>query len=112
MKAYSGKTAKYFEENPPGRSAKMEELTGIKRGKTQVRKFLKDINFRFRRIGTIPAKALTEGKNEQRKFLEQELAPRLEEAQSEKRIVYFVDAVHFVHGVFIACLWCLQRIYV
>jgi transposase len=44
--------------------------------------------------------------------LEQELAPRLKEAQSGKRIVYFVDAVHFVYGAFISCLWCLQRIFV
>jgi transposase len=44
--------------------------------------------------------------------LEQELEPRLKEARSGKRIVYFVDAVHFVHGVFVACLWCLQRIFV
>jgi transposase len=114
MKAYSDRIAKYFEENPPESisetEAKIEELTGIKRGETQVRKFLKDMNFRFRRVGTVPAKALTEEKNGQRQFLEQESAPRLKEAQSGKRTVYFVDAVHFVHGMFIVCLWCLQRI--
>jgi hypothetical protein len=51
-------------------AAKIEALTGIKRGETQVRKFLKDKGFRFRRVGTVPAKALTEKKNEQRNFLE------------------------------------------
>jgi transposase len=44
--------------------------------------------------------------------LEQDLVPRLEEAQKCKRVVYFVDAVHFVHGAFIACLWCLPRIFI
>jgi transposase len=44
--------------------------------------------------------------------LEQKLEPRLEEAQKGERVIYFVDAVHFVHGAFIACLWCLTRIFV
>ena len=63
---------KYFDENPPASismaSAKIEELTGIKRGETQVRKFLKNNGFEFRRIGTIPAKALTEEKKTSREF--------------------------------------------
>jgi transposase len=43
--------------------------------------------------------------------LGQELEPRLTEAKNGKRIVYFADAVHFVHGVFVACIWCLTRIF-
>jgi transposase len=43
--------------------------------------------------------------------LEQKLEPLLEEAKTGKRVVYFVDAVHFVHGAFVACLWCLKRIF-
>jgi transposase len=66
MESYSGKIEQYFEENPPASIgeavAKIEELTGIKRSETQVRKFLKDRKFRFLRVGTVPAKALTEGK--------------------------------------------------
>jgi transposase len=66
MQAYAVKIEQYFEENPPASIgeavAKIEELTGIKRGETQVRKFLKDLKFRFRRVGTVPAKALTEEK--------------------------------------------------
>jgi transposase len=66
LQSFSDKIATYFEENPPKSiseaSAKIEELTGIKRGETQVRKFLKDMNFRFRRVGTVPAKALREEK--------------------------------------------------
>jgi hypothetical protein len=44
--------------------------------------------------------------------LEQELEPRLEEAKAGKRVVYFADAVHFVYGAFVACLWSLTRLFV
>jgi transposase len=43
--------------------------------------------------------------------LEQELEPRLKEAKAGKRVVYFADAVHFVYGAFVACLWSLKRIF-
>jgi hypothetical protein len=66
LQAFSGDILDYFDKNPPSSiseaAAKIEELTGIKRGETQVRKFLKDKGFRFRTIGTVPAKALTEEK--------------------------------------------------
>jgi transposase len=66
LQQYSGSIEKYFEENPPSsiREAvvRIEELTGIRRSETQVRKFMKDRNFRFRRVGTVPSKSLTEEK--------------------------------------------------
>jgi hypothetical protein len=116
LKIHSTGIKKYFEENPPQSiseaAAKIETLTGIKRGETRVRKFLKDPGFRFRRVGTVPAKALTEGKKTNREtFWSRELEPRLEEAKSGKRAVYFADAVHFVYGAFVACLWSLKRIF-
>jgi transposase len=36
----------------------------------------------------------------------------LEAAKAGKRIVYFTDAVHFVYGAFVACLWRLRRIFI
>ncbi|GHT20492.1 hypothetical protein FACS189429_8620 [Bacteroidia bacterium] len=70
LQAFSTTIEKYLEENPPQSiseaAAKIEALTGIKRGETQVRKFLKDRGFRFRRVGTVPAKALTEEKKTSR----------------------------------------------
>ena len=66
LQEFSGDILKYFEKNPPSSiseaAAKIEELTGVKRGETQVRKFLKDKGFRFRTVGRVPAKALTEEK--------------------------------------------------
>jgi transposase len=70
LSEFSGTIEKYFETHPPQSiseaAAKIEELTGIKRGETQVRKFLKDRHFRFRRVGTVPSKALTEEKKTSR----------------------------------------------
>jgi len=44
--------------------------------------------------------------------LDEELTPRLEAAQKQERLVYFVDAAHFVLGSFIGCLWCIARIFI
>jgi transposase len=44
--------------------------------------------------------------------LDQKLQPRLEEAKCGKRTVYFADAAHFVHGAFIARVWCIVRIFI
>lgn len=40
-----------------------------------------------------------------------QIEPRLEEARKNKRVVYFVDASHFVWGAFIGYLWCFTRLF-
>jgi transposase len=59
----------YFEEHPPATVneavAKIEELTGLRRGPTQVRRFLNSLGLRPRKVGMIPAKADVE---EQERF--------------------------------------------
>jgi transposase len=57
----------------------------------------------------IPAKADPE---KQKVFLEQELQPRLQEAQAGKRAVFFVDAAHFVLAPFLGFLWSVVRIFI
>jgi transposase len=56
----------YFRQNPPASlaeaSAKIEELTGIKRGLTQTAKFIKNLGMNLRKVGSIPGKAITESK--------------------------------------------------
>ena len=42
-------------------------------------------------------------------FQKKELEPRLEEATDGKRIVYFVDAAHFVLAPFLGYLWTRLR---
>lgn len=79
----------YFRENPPSTineaAAKIEELTGIKRGRSQVRIFLKGLGLKPRKVGMIPAKADVEA---QKKFLAQELEPRIEQARAGKRSLF------------------------
>jgi transposase len=110
----------YFWDHPP-RSTKeaakvIFEQTGVRRGLTQVRAFLKThLGLRYRKVAAIPVppkKTIEEHAQEQSRFLEQELEPRLREARAGHRAVYFVDAAHFVWAPFLGCLWCLARLFV
>jgi transposase len=103
----------YFREHPPASvaeaSAKIEERTGIKRGPTQTRKFLKAMGMKPRKVGQIPSKADLQ---EQEAFKEAQLEPRLKEAKAGQRLVFFRDAAHFVYAPFLALLWCFERLFV
>jgi transposase len=103
----------YFRENPPRSTgeaaAAIERITGIRRGLTQVRSFLKGMGLKFRKLGMIPAKA---DADEQARFLDEKLGPRLRQARRFRRVVCFADAAHFVHGPFLGYLWCFVRMLV
>jgi len=103
----------YFRKNPPRSTAQaaadIERITGIRRGLTQVRKFLTGMGLKCRKLGMIPAKA---DPAEQRGFLDERLWPRLRQAQRLRRVVCFVDAAHFVHGPYLGFLWCFVRLVV
>jgi transposase len=103
----------HFRDHPPRSTAEaaaaIERLTGIRRGPTQVRQFLKGMGLKFRKLGMIPAKA---DADEQAKFLADKLRPRLRQARRLRRVVCFVDAAHFVHGAFLGYLWCFTRLLV
>jgi transposase len=112
--------AEYFLKHPP-RSAKqaqavIEQQTGVRRGLSQVRHFLKEgLGLRWRQTGAIPVppkQTTQEHAREQAVFLEEKLEPRLEQARSGLRQVYFVDAAHFVLAPFLGCLWCVARLFV
>ena len=74
-----------------------------------MRAYIKSIGIRHRKVNSIPAKANIEA---QKKFHDEELQPRLEEAKAGKRTVYFVDAAHFVLGAFLGYLWSFVRVFV
>ena len=97
----------YFRNNPPRSTAQaaadIERITGVRRGLTQVREFLKGMGLKYRKLGMIPAKA---DADEQGEFLDEKLWPRLRQAQWLRRVVCFVDAAHFVHGPYLGYLWC------
>lgn len=110
----------YFWDHPPrgANEAAMLifEQTGVWRGLTQVRSFLKaHLGLRYRKVAAIPVppkKTVEEHAQEQARFLAQELEPRLREARAGSRAVFFVDAAHFVWAPFLGYLWCLTRLFV
>jgi transposase len=109
----------HFRKHPP-RSTKqaraiIEQQTGIRRGLTQVRHFLRDqLGLRWRKTGAIPVppkKTIQEHAREQALFVREKLEPRLKQARRGRRQVYFVDAAHFVFAPFLGCLWCVARLF-
>lgn len=102
-----------FRQRPPTCVAeaaqRIEQLTGLKRGPTQVRRFLKTLGMRPRKVGQIPAKADLEA---QATFKTEQLEPRLAEAKAGQRLVFFLDAAHFVFAPFLGVVWCFERLFV
>jgi transposase len=113
LKSESARLEDYFEKNPPATvkeaAATIEQLTGIKRGLSQVRGFLKTLGLIRRKVGALPSKA---DPIKQEAFLKEKLEPRLQEAMEGKREVYFVDAAHFVLAPFLGFLWSVKRIFI
>ncbi|MEK7441329.1 MAG: IS630 family transposase [Chloroflexota bacterium] len=85
------------------------ELTGLKRGLTQVREWLGRCRLKRRKVGMIPAKA---DPQKQAAYRSATLEPRLQEAQAGQRLVFFVDAAHFVLQPFLGFLWCVKRVFI
>jgi transposase len=71
--------------------------------------WLKFFGFKQLKCGHIPAKA---DLKQQKKFLDESLNPRLEEARTGKRAVLFMDSAHFVHAIFVGLLWCISRVFI
>jgi len=84
-------------------------LSNLKNNFKHFRKFLLDNGMNRRKVGSIPAKADIE---KQKKFIDEQMEPRLQEARENKRAVYFVDAAHFVLAPFLGFLWCFTRIFI
>jgi transposase len=110
----------YFVKHPV-RSAKqaqaiIEQRTGVRRGLSQVRHFLKDrLGLRWRKAGAIPVppkETVEEHARTQAVFVQEKLEPRLAEARQGRRQLYFVDAAHFVHAPFLGFVWCATRLFV
>lgn len=90
-------------------AARIADLTGLRRGPTQVRQFLKSLGMQPRKVGQIPAKADVTAQEE---FKTAPLEPRLEEAKSGQRIVFFMEAAHVVFAPFLGVVWCFERLFV
>ena len=119
MVAYRELIRASFEKQPATTIAeacdRIFQLTGLRRGPSQVRKFLKDLGLKFYRVRAIPVppkKNLAEHVADQAAFLETKLKPVLAAAQAGEGHVFFVDAAHFVFGTFLCYLWSFTRIFV
>ena len=110
---YANSIEREFNERPPSSiveaTARIEEMTGVKRSLKTVRLFLKKMKFRYRKVAGIPSKA---DPDKQKEFLENTLEPLLEQAKKGLKVVLFMDAAHFVHGAFLGCLWSINRIFI
>lgn len=113
LEEYQQEIEAYFREHPPATvkeaMASIETLTGIKRSSRRIHVFMKRIGMKCRKVGMIPAKADPEA---QEKFKKEQLEPRLEQAKEGKRVVFFVDAAHFVLSPYLGMLWCFVRQFV
>jgi transposase len=90
-------------------AARIATLTGLQRGPTPVRQFLKALGRKPRKVGQIPAKADVTAQED---FKTEQLEPRLEEAKSGQRVVVFMDAAPFVCAPFLGLVWGLERRFV
>jgi len=88
---------------------RIRKLTGIQLSEAQVRRIMKQMGMQYRKAAGFPGKA---DPQMQLDFLADELLPRLEEAQTGKRRVFFVDAAHFVLGGFLGMIWCFSRVFI
>jgi len=55
---------------------------------------------------------LAEHAADQAAFYDDQLKPKLDQAQAGAGHVFFADAAHFVYGTFLCCLWSFARIFV
>ena len=73
MHDYKDQLLEEFIKNPPTKVSEAKErifqLTGLERGRTQVRSFLKSLGLKFRKTGVIPAKVDLEKQEEFKKKL-------------------------------------------
>lgn len=87
---------------------RIEKISGLTFSETQTRRILKRLGLAYRKTASVPGKA---DPQLEFAFLQEELLPKLQEAQEGKRRVFFVDAAHFVLGAFLGMIWCLSRVF-
>jgi len=98
---YADKIRASFDDNPPRciseARKRIEQLTGLKHGVTQIRKFVKHVlQFRYRKFRPLPGgkQSIQNLAAQQADFLEQILNPLLDKATRGVADVFFVDAAH------------------
>lgn len=110
---FDDRIGKHFNKNPPTSinhaRDEIKKLTGVDLKNTQIRMYLKKLGLSYRKVNCVPAKVNVDA---QKNFHDEQLQPKLEEAKKGERVLFFVDAAHFVLGAFLGYLWCFVRIFV
>ena len=88
---------------------RIEALTGIQRSLSAVESFLKRNDFKYQKTGHIPSKADIQ---KQETYLEETLNPAIEKAKNGEIHLLFMDAAHFVMGVFLCNVWSKVRLFI
>jgi transposase len=88
---------------------RIESLTGIQRSLSAVEFFLKRNDFKYQKIGHIPSKVDIQ---KQETYLEEILNPAIEKAKIGEIHLLFLDAAHFVMGVFLCNMWSKVRLFI
>lgn len=88
---------------------RVESLTGIQRSLSSIESFLKRNDFRYQKIGHIPSKVDAQ---KQDTYLEETLNPAIEMAKNGEISLLFLDAAHFVMGVFLCNMWSKIRLFI
>lgn len=88
---------------------RIESLTGIQRSLSSIESFLKKNDFSYQKIGHIPSKVDVQ---KQETYLEQTLNPAIERAKNGEIYLLFLDAAHFVMGVFLCNMWSKIRLFI
>ena len=108
-----------FEKNPPRTvteaSDRIRKLCGVQIRPTATREFLHSLDFKWRKIAAIPVPpkiTIEEHIATQKAFLDEKLEPVLHEARKGRGHVFFVDAAHFVLGMFLCSLWSKCRLFI
>lgn len=114
---YADKINADFDREPPRcvseARKRIKQLTGLERGMTQVRKFVKHVlKFRYRKFRPLPGgkQSIQDLAAQQANFLEQELNPLLDKAIRGVADVFFVDAAHPVQGFHGGHVWSAKPI--
>lgn len=113
LECHSSSILSDFESKPPVNTAeakhRIKEMTGIDRGLTQIKAFMKRHGLKYRKLGHIPSKADPE---KQQQWIENSFEPELEKAKKGEIDLYFMDAAHFVLSAFLCSVWSKSRLFI
>ncbi len=116
---YADKITEDFEGHAPQSikeaCQRIHQLTGLKRGPTQVRHFLKRVlKYRHRKYKPLPGgkKSIEELIQIQAEFIQNTLQPLLDKASRGVAEVFFMDAAHPVLGFHTGQVWSKKPLYV